>query len=104
MTDQESPSGSEKLSISFPAGTKDELKALVASGAIPSVSAFVSEAVTERLRRDRFDAKIMALRGGQPFPPEAIEWACKTLGATTDQTAEMLARYATRTGQESRAS
>jgi Arc/MetJ-type ribon-helix-helix transcriptional regulator len=99
----EQPS-SEKLSISFPAGTRDQLKALVDSGAIPSVSAFVSEAVTERLRRDRFDRKIGALMGAGPLPAEAIDWACRTLGATPEQTAAMHAKFGANGTQESVAS
>jgi len=85
--------GSEKLSISFPSGTRDQLRALVDSGAIPSVSAFVSEAVTERLRRDRFDRKIAALMGAAPLPADAIDWACRIVGATPEQTAAMHATF-----------
>jgi Arc/MetJ-type ribon-helix-helix transcriptional regulator len=103
VTDQPE-AGSEKLSISFPPGTRAELKALVDSGAIPSVSAFVAEAVTERLRRERFERKIAALMGGDTLPAEAIEWACRALGATPEQTAAMHAKFGAKPGQQSVAS
>jgi Arc/MetJ-type ribon-helix-helix transcriptional regulator len=104
MTDQPADSGSEKLSISFPPGTRAELKALVDSGATPSVSAFVAEAVTDRLRRERFERKIAALMGGDSLPAEAIEWACRTLGATPEQTAAMHAKFGVKPHRESVAS
>jgi Arc/MetJ-type ribon-helix-helix transcriptional regulator len=101
MTEQDPDTGSDKMSISFPRGTRDELKALVESGTAPSVSAFVAEAVTERLRRERFDRKIGALMRSGPLPDEAIDWACQSLGATPEQTVAMHARFGAPGGQES---
>jgi hypothetical protein len=38
------------------------------------------------LARERTRQKIMELRGGKPFPPEAIAWARKALGVEDDAT------------------
>jgi hypothetical protein len=89
MTGQGPDAGSDKMSISFPRGTRDALKAAVARGAAPNVSALVADAVAERLQRESFHQRIMAARGGRPFDAEAIDWACKALGATPEQTAAM---------------
>lgn len=97
MTEQEPEAGSDKMSISFPAGTRAALRAAVARGAAPTVSALVADAVAERLQRESFHQKIMTLRGGEPFDAAAIDWACRALGASPDQTAAMHAKLGAQT-------
>ncbi len=93
MTNPKPTGGSDKISISFPPGTRAVLQAVVAAGGAQSVSAFVADAVAQRLQREAFIKKIMELRDDQPLDPAGIDWACELLGATPEQAAAVHARF-----------
>ena len=75
------PTGTDKISVSLPRGTRAALEAAVAAGAAPSVSALVASAVDDRLARERTHRWIMDRRGGRPIDPAAMAWARQVCGA-----------------------
>lgn len=64
---------SEKITVTVPAEVLERARAAVASGAAPSVSAYVSEAVRDRAERERLVAAVEDRWG--PFDDEATDWA-----------------------------
>lgn len=91
MGEQPEP-GSDRVTVSMPRGYKAALEARVEAGEATSVSAFVADAVKERLARGSLHERIMALRGGRPFDTQALEWACRAVGATAEQADMVRAR------------
>lgn len=69
-----------KLAVSVPAPLAHGAKAAVAAGRSPSVSALVSEALAEKLERDRLEEVLdaMDLELG-PLDDEARAWARRAL-------------------------
>ncbi len=63
----------EKITVTVPAEVLESARAAVASGAAPSVSAYVSEAVRDRAERERLVAAVENRWG--PFDDEATDWA-----------------------------
>jgi Arc/MetJ-type ribon-helix-helix transcriptional regulator len=62
----------KKVTVTLPAETADELSRRAETGAIPSVSAYVTAAVERQVRRDRDRSRLEEVFGGPP-PESAVE-------------------------------
>ena len=67
----------------MPADQAERLRQTVAAGTAQSVSAYVTEAVRQRLARDEALAALDDLWG--ELPAESLAWARRTLGVGGDQ-------------------
>jgi Arc/MetJ-type ribon-helix-helix transcriptional regulator len=71
---------SAKVALSIPAKVLDEAKREVASGRAKSLSAFVSEALDEKLRRDELTAILDEMDASHGAPNKAAKaWAKRVL-------------------------
>lgn len=68
-------SGYEKLAVTMPRQTVGRARARVKAGDAKSLSAFVSQAVEEKLERDRLQDVLDEIFGEQPMTDEEREWA-----------------------------
>lgn len=73
-----------KVALSIREGVLEAAKKQVAKGRAKSLSAFVSEALDEKLRRDELEAVLDAMDAelGEPSR-EAKQWAKKVLGRSS---------------------
>jgi Arc/MetJ-type ribon-helix-helix transcriptional regulator len=69
----------ERVTITLPADDAARLRAVVAAGLAPSVSAYVADAVHGRLARDTALAALRDLWGD--LDPAALAWARERLAA-----------------------
>ena len=69
---------SERLTVTMPSDQADAVRKVVDAGGADSVSAYVAEAVRDRLARDAA-LDTLQQRFGRPAP-EALSWARHTLG------------------------
>lgn len=65
-------SSTKKVTVTLPADTADELIRRAQTGAIASVSAYVTDAVRRQVRRDRDRDRLETVFGGRP-PESARE-------------------------------
>ena len=70
----------ERITVSLPAHLVDEARRAVDRGTVPSVSAYIAEAVTAWQQRERSLATLADLYGGPP-PPDQLAQARRTLAA-----------------------
>jgi Arc/MetJ-type ribon-helix-helix transcriptional regulator len=77
----ESMAGSKKVTISLPARLAEQVRDEVAAGRAETVSSLVCEAIERRLRSDRLDDVLAALRR-EIGPPsrEDRAWVRRVLG------------------------
>jgi antitoxin ParD1/3/4 len=73
----------ERVTVTMPAEQAERLRRVVASGAAGSVSAYVADAVRDRLARDEALAKLHDAWG--ELPDEALIWARRTLGVSSGE-------------------
>ena len=71
---------SERVTVSMAAEQAERLRRTVAAGGADSLSAYVSEAVRQRLAREEGLALLENLMGGPPVDEDAIAWARRALG------------------------
>ncbi|HEY3688459.1 MAG TPA: hypothetical protein VGL93_35805 [Streptosporangiaceae bacterium] len=71
---------SERVTVSMTPEQAERLRRTVAAGAAESLSAYVSEAVRQRLARDEGLAMLEKVMGGPPADEDAITWARRALG------------------------
>jgi antitoxin ParD1/3/4 len=71
---------SERVTVTMPAEEATQLRRAVEAGGAESVSAYVAEAVRERLARDRAVGKLVQVTGGPPSDDAALTWARRALG------------------------
>lgn len=69
---------SERVTVTMPSEQAEAVRKLVDAGGAQSVSAYVAEAVRDRLARDEALHQLER-RFGRP-PAEALAWARRTLG------------------------
>lgn len=65
----------EKIAVSLPRSIAEALKRQVHSGAAPSVSAFVSAAVQDKLEKDELQEVLDEIFTGRPMTDEDRAWA-----------------------------
>jgi len=70
----------EKLAITLPRDLAEAARGEVQTGHAPSLSAFIAEAIAEKLERDRLQEVLdqMTAEYG-PLPPEELAWADRVL-------------------------
>lgn len=73
------PTGFRKLAISVPVDLASAIDDQVRERQAPSVSAFVSEAVAEKLERDRLQEALDEVWREQPMTDEERAWADRIL-------------------------
>lgn len=71
---------SERVTVTMTAEQAERLRRTVAAGGAESVSAYVADAIAERLDRDEGLARLESLMGGPPSDQKAIAWAHRVLG------------------------
>lgn len=71
---------SERVTVSMAPEQAERLRRTVAAGAAESLSAYVSEAVRQRLAKDEGLAMLEQIMGGPPADQDAIAWARQALG------------------------
>lgn len=71
---------SERVTVSMAPEQAERLRRTVAATGAESLSAYVSEAVAQRLARDEGLAMLEKLMGGPPDDADAIAWARRALG------------------------
>jgi Arc/MetJ-type ribon-helix-helix transcriptional regulator len=70
-----------KIAVSVPAELVDQVDAAVGAGRAASVSAYVTQAIAERIRRDRLEDVLDEMDRELGRPARADEmWAKKVLG------------------------
>jgi hypothetical protein len=73
-------SGYEKVAISLPRDTAQRARAEAQARGEPSLSAFVTAAVEEKLERDDLRAVLEEVFRGEPMSDEERTWADRALG------------------------
>jgi antitoxin ParD1/3/4 len=71
---------SERVTVTMPAEEATQLRLAVEAGGAESVSAYVAEAIRERLARDRALGRLAQVTGGPPSDDDALSWARRALG------------------------
>lgn len=70
----------ERVTVSMAPEQAERLRRTVAAGGGESLSAYVSEAVRQRLAREEGLTLLENLMGGPPADADAIAWAHRALG------------------------
>ncbi len=66
----------ERITVTLPTELTEKLRQRVSSGEAESVSGFVAEVVTERLREENVEQFLADMAdGAEPITDEAREWA-----------------------------